>query len=319
MKSLDYLYTAFVVILAVTLMSGCAAPIQMLATQPSDPTATPFQPIPHTATPTLQPTETPSPATSTFTNTPAPTKTSEAESQTDEPVEPQPTAFPTTVSGVGMITVPILLYHHISETIDTQYNVHPEHFAEQMKWLHDRGYMTITIADVARVIRDGGDLPTRPVILTFDDGYLDVYLNAYPILQQYGYVATFYIIGETVETTGNLNTKKLLKLLASGWEIGSHSMTHADLTKDSDWEYEIYYSKIMLEDKLGTEIRTFAFPYGRANDDIRKFTIDAGYSAAVGLGSIMDHDTNNLYFLHRKEIKSWYGLDFFEEFMPWTD
>jgi peptidoglycan/xylan/chitin deacetylase (PgdA/CDA1 family) len=141
-----------------------------------------------------------------------------------------------------------------------------------------------------------------------------VYQNAYPILQQYGFVATFYIIANTVDAAGSLNTRKLQKLLASGWEIGSHSMTHADLTTDSDWENEIINARLVLEEKLDTEIRTFAYPYGKANDALKTYTLNAGYSAAVGLGSIMEHNHNTLFFLHRKEIKSWYELDFFEEF-----
>lgn len=239
---------------------------------------------------------------------------------TNEPVDPGPAIDPTeTFDEAESITVPILLYHHVSDTIDSQYNVRPARFAEQMKWLYDRGYTTVTIADVASAISYGTELPARPVVLTFDDGYLDVYQNAYPILQQYGFVATFYIIANTVDAAGSLNTRKLQKLLASGWEIGSHSMTHADLTTDSDWENEIINARLVLEEKLDTEIRTFAYPYGKANDALKTYTLNAGYSAAVGLGSIMEHNHNTLFFLHRKEIKSWYELDFFEEFMPWTD
>jgi len=238
----------------------------------------------------------------------------------EEPTIDSPPTDPTsTTPSVITVTVPILLYHHISDTLDSQYNVRPERFAEQMKWLYDRGYSTVTIADVARAVNEGFELPPRPVVLTFDDGYLDVYQNAYPILQQYGYVATFYIIANTVDTAGNLNTKKLQKLLASGWEIGSHSMTHADLTGESNWEYEIIGAKSYLEDKLDTDIFTFAYPFGKANLELRAYTLNAGYSAAVGLGSIMEHNTRTLFFLHRKEIKSWYGLDFFDEFMPWKE
>ena len=71
--------------------------------------------------------------------------------------------------------------------------------------------------------------------------------------------------------------------------------------------------------KLGVTIQTFAYPYGLADAAVIRYTIDAGYTSAVGLGSNVTHDQNTLYFLDRKEVKSWYGLDFFEDFMPWTD
>jgi peptidoglycan/xylan/chitin deacetylase (PgdA/CDA1 family) len=301
-------------------LSGCLAQPRVISQSPVAVTITPFQPAMNTAAPTtflattattfLIPANTPPP--------PALTPTTELTVQ--EPTNDSPSRDPTPAPPSNTtITVPILLYHHISDTLDSQYNVHPDRFAEQMKWLYDRGYSTVTVADVARAINEGAELPPRPVVLTFDDGYLDVYKNAYPILQQYGFVATFYIIAETVDTAGNLNTKKLQKLLAGGWEIGSHSMTHADLTAESDWENEILNAKMVLEDKLATNIFTFAYPFGKANLELRAYTLNAGYTAAVGLGSIMEHNAGTLFFLHRKEIKSWYGLDFFDEFMPWKD
>lgn len=308
-------------LLAVIILSGCGGPTRAIPPAPLVATSTPFQPVPSIVTPTPDPAAIPFPATSTPagpTDPAIPTNT--VEIITEEPPKDSPTAKPTPSTQESItVTVPILLYHHVSETIDTQYNVHPDRFAEQMKWLYDHGYSTVTIADVASAIREGTELPARPVVLTFDDGYLDVYQNAFPILQQYGYVATFYIIANTVDTAGNLNTKKLQKLLASGWEIGCHSMTHANLTEESDWNNEVINSRAVLEEKLGTEIFTFAYPYGRVNMELKTYTLNAGYTAAVGLGSIMEHNSDTLSFLHRKEIKSWYKLDFFEEFMPWTD
>lgn len=323
MKTQKSIFAAFIALLVILITGGCATNIHMVTQLPGN-TSTPFQPVTATltatATSTISPTATPIPPTSTATSTPVPdTPTPSAEPQTDEPINVDPTSISTQSIKTGMITVPILLYHHISETVDTQYNVRPDRFAEQVRWLYDHGYSTVTIADVVRAIREGGELPPRPVVLTFDDGYLDVFQNAFPILSEYGYVASFYIIANTVDAPGSLSTKKLKKLLANGWEIGSHSMTHADLTYSSDWENEIDNSKLVLEEKLGTEIVTFCYPYGKANDAIRLYTSDSGYLAAVGLGSIMDHDANDLFFLHRKEIKSWYGLDFFEGFMPWVD
>jgi peptidoglycan/xylan/chitin deacetylase (PgdA/CDA1 family) len=318
MKKGNVISILCVILFVCMIASACVVKPQASVMLPLSATATPFQPVMPTATNTPQTT-----ATATLTPLPMASPTNTLAKTTDsgpaEAATTKPSFYPTQRWEPGMVTVPILLYHHISDTVDTQYNVKPENFAEQMKWLHDRGYSTITIADVARTILNGGDLPARPVVITFDDGYPDVYENAYPILEQYGYVATFYIISNTVDAAESLTTKKLMKLINSGWEIGCHSMTHADLTGDVNLDYEIRQSKALLEEKLGIEIITFAYPYGKTNNAVTSYTIDSGYIAAVGLGSIMDHATANLFFLHRKEIKSWYGLDFFEEFMPWTN
>lgn len=318
MKAILKSSSVVIIVLLSLVISGCSMRPQELIFPPPVTTTTPVQPVSNTATSLPAPTATTLPPIEVPTNPAIPTIT--AEFPTEEPGETAPATETITATQASVkVTVPILLYHHVSESIDTQYNVHPDQFAAQMQWLYDHGYTTVTIADVANAIKKGGELPARPVVLTFDDGYLDVYQNAYPILEQYDFIATFYIIANTVDTTGNLNTRKLQKLIASGWEIGSHSMTHANLTADSDWNYEIIDSRALLEDKLDTEIFTFAYPYGRVNDELKAYTRNAGYSAAVGLGSIMEHSDNTLYFLHRKEIKSWYDLDFFDEFMLWID
>lgn len=212
MRSQSLKIIASIILLPIVFASGCTAQPYPYATQSFEPTLTPFQPAPTTAPTAKLPTSTPTlvPITPTVETAMRITPTQSPEVKTDEPAAPTQIKQSTVVHEPGIITVPILLYHHISETIDTQYNVHPDRFAEQMKWLYDRGYSTISVGDLAHVIRDGGTLHARPVILTFDDGYRDVYENAYPILQQYGFFATFYIIGETVNKKGTLSTDELL-------------------------------------------------------------------------------------------------------------
>lgn len=307
------------VLMGFVALTGCA---QQAVTPASamQATMTPFQPQPPTATRTATPTSTPT-LTPTHTPSPVPTKTATATDpppDTPEPVVVEPIQVDPEEVASGSVTVPILLYHHVSDTIQSQYSVTTAALEEQMKWLHDNGYETITISDLARLIRDGGSVPGRPVVITFDDGYLDLYQNAYPILQEYGFAGTAFIIGETVDTRGNLSSDQLRELISQGWEIGSHSMHHTDLTLGIGWHEEITASKSYFEDKLGVEIRTFAYPYGLADSAVMDYTYSAGYTSAVGLGSMVTHDSSTLYFLSRKEVKSWYSLDFFEDFLPWS-
>ena len=294
-------------------ITGCARPAESFAT-PLPATRTPFQPLPPTAT--SSPT-----ATITPTSTATPTETATATSlptDTPAPVEVEPIQVDPEVVDSGSITVPILLYHHVSDTLQSQYSVTTDALAEQMEWLHNNGYTTINISDLAGLIREGGSIPGRPVVITFDDGYLDVYQNAFPILNQYGFVATFFIIGETVDTRSNISADQLSELIDNGWEIGSHSMHHTDLTQGIGWEEEIVSSKYYLENKLGVEIQTFAYPYGETDSSVINYTYNAGYTSAVGLGSSVTHNRSTLYYLSRKEVKSWYTLDFFEDFLPWS-
>ena len=266
-------------------------------------TMTPFQPqVPASATPTTTPPPTP---------TPLPTE------ETETPEEhPQ---FAPQELGPGEVTVPILLYHHVSDTLQTQYSVTTSALDEQMNWLYQNGYQTITVTELAHLIREGGTAPGRPVIITFDDGWLDLYENAYPILRKYGFQGTAYIVANAVNAQGNLSAEQLKELIDQGWEIGSHGLNHIDLTKSDGWQEEITASKAYLEKVLGIEILTFAYPYGVADIGVMNYTFSAGYTSAVGLGSTATHSRSTLYYLSRMEVKSWHGLVFLEEIMPWSE
>ena len=89
------------------------------------------------------------------------------------------------------------------------------------------------------------------------------------------------------------------ELVAAGWEIGSHSMTHQDLTKGADINYEIYQSRVHLESLLGVVANTFAYPYGAGNEFVFGKAYQYGYDAAMGLGNGITHYTWTLYYLSR--------------------
>ena len=159
----------------------------------------------------------------------------------DTAIPPPPTAIVTWVwHDAGQATLPILLYHHIaSDGGENRYYVNPENFRQQMHALRDWGYTSITPSYLAQVLIHGGELPERPVIITFDDGNEDVYINAFPILQEFGFVGTFYIVADKIGSYNLVDAEQLRELVSAGWEIGSHSSTHLDLTSDySQMEYE---------------------------------------------------------------------------------
>src|SRR5262245_20632003 len=105
--------------------------------------------------------------------------------------------------------VPILMYHYISanprapaDPLRTRLSVPPAQFAQQLAYLHRAGYTTITLDDLVDALHLHATLPSKPVILTFDDGYQDFYTNAYPLLRRYRDKATIYIITRNVGTPG---------------------------------------------------------------------------------------------------------------------
>lgn len=260
-----------------------------------------------TPTPTLTPEYTPTP---TITPSPEPTAT--------------PTLTPTPAwefNPAGSAVVPILLYHHIAEReFPNRYYVPPQTFEEQMAWLAAHGYTTISIELLVEALTQGADLPPRPVIITFDDGDADVYQNAFPIMQQYGYTGVFYLIGNRINGQDVVTTEMVLEMIASGWEIGSHSMTHVDLAANHDvLDREITESREYLQREFQTRVLTFAYPYGAIDPEVANMTARSGYGAAVGLGTFYTHSLNTLYYLSRIEVRSDYDLDEFSALLPWKE
>jgi peptidoglycan/xylan/chitin deacetylase (PgdA/CDA1 family) len=260
---------------------------------------------------TLQPTETRTP-----TLTPQPTATL---SLTNTPA---PTASSTWAwTEAGRVVAPILLYHHIAENGEhNRYYVSPENFRLQMQALHDWGYSSITPAALVDVLMHGGILPPRPVVITFDDGNLDVYTTAFPMMQELGFVGAFYIVGNRLGADGYVNAAQLQEMIAAGWEIGSHSMTHADLTRDlSTTREEILQSRLLLERALGIPVRILAYPFGLVDEYILTKTQDYGYLAGMGLGMFNEHTISTLYYLSRREVHYEYDQAAFEALLPWSE
>ncbi len=283
-------------------LTGCApTSVQaFFATETPTPTVT-FTPSPtatFTPSPTLTPTETPTP-TATFTPTPTPT-----------PVW--------TLQGPGSITCPILLYHRIEvPSVPNTYFVAPEDFRAQMQALKDWGYTPIPISLLIKAVNFGAELPARPVVISFDDGDITVYNTAFPIMKEFGFVGINYIVGERLKSDGFMTAEQIQETIAAGWEVGSHSMTHADLTTLEDSSWEIGQSQYDLEQALGAPVDTFAYPFGKENESVMKKTREY-YKAAVGLGIWSAQTPNNLFYFWRRPVDYGWDVATFGSYLPWN-
>ncbi|NTV36973.1 MAG: polysaccharide deacetylase family protein [Anaerolineaceae bacterium] len=257
---------------------------------------------------TAQPTATATPDIPTATSTPEPTAT------------PTITPTPTMVyNPAGKVIVPILLYHHIADTDNpNRYYVPPSQFEEQMAWLAENGYTSVSVTRLIDVLINGGELPARPFVITFDDGDTDVYTQAFPIMKKYGFTGTFYIIAGWRNTKTVVTDDMLNEMIAAGWEIGSHSMSHIDLTKNHDsLDYQVVNSKAVLEDVYQTSVKSFAYPFGLIDRESANKVVQAGYIAGMGLGVSTTHTMYDIYYLNRREIQSDYDLNKFKSLLPW--
>ena len=213
--------------------------------------------------------------------------------------------------------VPVVMYHYV-RTVDAGvdplgYNlsVTPEQFSTQLNWLHSAGYETVRMTTLAACLRGEGACPARAVALTFDDGYLDAYTTVMPILQQYGFTATFYIVNSFVGQPEYMNWDEIRALQRAGMEIGAHSLTHLDLTTlDLDMlRTEVAQSRVLIAAELGVPVVSFCYPAGRFNDTVVAVTGEAGYTSATT--TIPDGPQDNPLTLPRLRISGSVDLEGF--------
>lgn len=252
----------------------------------------------------------------TLTSSPVPSPSLEPSSS----FTPSPTLTPTWIfNEPGKVIVPILLYHHIEEKNGNRYYVSPENFRAQMEVLQEWGYATIPISLLLDALVNGAELPQRPVVISFDDGNTSIYENAYPIMQNIGFVGVFYIVSNRLNAKGFVNVDQLNEMIAAGWEVGSHSQSHLDLTTNHDAAHtQMRQSKLDLENALETDIATFSYPFGAVDEYIGRKAQNYGYKAAVGLGKSWTHTRGDIYYLERIEIYGGYSIDDLAGLMPWA-
>jgi peptidoglycan/xylan/chitin deacetylase (PgdA/CDA1 family) len=182
------------------------------------------------------------------------------------------------------IELPILIYHHIvPDHAPGVLFVTPDGFEQQLKYLQDNGYRSISFTDLADALNYGAPLPERPVILSFDDGWENQFQYGFPLLQKYGFGATFYIVSGYVDHPNFMTTDQLRTMVAAGMVIGCHSHTHPSLPSlgaAARLENEVAGSKAWLEDHFGIAIDTFAYPYGAYSAAVTAAVKAAGYRTA---------------------------------------
>jgi peptidoglycan/xylan/chitin deacetylase (PgdA/CDA1 family) len=221
--------------------------------------------------------------------------------------------------------VPILMYHSVSDTLE---QVHPYYrtvtapavFEEQMKFLAASGYTTVRPNEVVDHIQGERVLRCpRPIVITFDDGFLDFYVHAFPILEKYGLQATMYLPTAYIGREGKqfqhvecMTWSQVRELHKAGVEFGSHTVNHPQLrTLPADRvREELVCSKAEIEDELGGPIGSFAYPYAFPEADgafckmFRDTLEAAGYQNGVSTIIGTANTAANPFFMPRLPVNS---------------
>ena len=238
---------------------------------------------------------------------------------TDVPVIATPMIDPTPDGVLRTARVPILMYHYISEPppdadkYRVDLSVSPAQFEAHLQMLQEQGYTTISSQDLVYYLTRGVPLPPRPVWLTFDDGYLDNYTEAFPLLQKYGMRGTFFIITDfvTAERPGYMTWPQLQEMVAAGMEIGSHSRDHPDL-RGRSVDYLVWQalgSQEAIIAHLGVTPRAVAYPAGRYDEQTIAVFRSAHFWAGLTIHQGDEHTTDGLFELKRIRVRGSYTAD----------
>lgn len=206
------------------------------------------------------------------------------------------------------IHIPILVYHYVEFVKDPKDSTRrsldtiPPVFEMQLKTLRDAGYNFITAAELGQYLDGKKQLPQRPVILTFDDGYGDFYTDVFPLLKKYNVVATEYVISGGLDKPNYMTTEQVREVAQSGLvEIGAHTVHHRNLTSITPEEakFEIEKSREDLERIFEMNVVSFAYPYGGFNDELATVVKKAGFTSAVTTKGGVIANQENRYTLFR--------------------
>lgn len=220
----------------------------------------------------------------------------------------------------------ILLYHHVAparavpaaweRSEGWNWRHSPEGFEGQLAELKRRDYDFVSLAELVDEIQRRGTEPPMSAVVTFDDGWLDNFEFALPVLKRLSIPATFFVTTaqrrDGVQDSKRMGLTQLRELVHSGMSVGGHSRSHPDLRKlpAEEASEEIRGCREDLEQALGTSVRLFAYPGGAFNRRVARLTEEAGYSAACSVLGPHRNDSSSLFWLYRdvfsESLDSWH-------------
>jgi peptidoglycan/xylan/chitin deacetylase (PgdA/CDA1 family) len=237
-------------------------------------------------------------------------------------------SFNSTPEPIFTSKLPILMYHRVAPTglaAMTRYRVTPEQFEEQLRYLRDAGFSSVEWEEWQTAILTKQPVPGQKIAITFDDGYLDLFHYAGPLLKQYGFTATVFLVSDRIGCSNSwdkaygeevplMGWQEIRQLRDEGIEFGSHCATHQPLTALSVAEVvkEGARSRSILERQLGVPIQTIAYPYGDVNPVVQHLMGACGYTFGFSCRSGWSSFQDQLLDLPRIEVM---GSDTLQDFV----
>lgn len=219
------------------------------------------------------------------------------------------------------IGVPVLYYHSVNENADNEVTITPEMLKEQLNYINDNDYVTITIKELYDYLKNNQPIPEKSIVITFDDGYMNNYTEAFPILKEMNMKATIFCVGNSLDGSYYLSKDAIKEMSDYGIDIESHTVNHLhlDTLSYNDQVSELKRAKEILENITGKEVLSIAYPFGDYNDDTLRAVKDAGYKLAFTTNLGLSDRNDNIFELDRIYISSYYDMNTFKNLLENTN
>lgn len=222
----------------------------------------------------------------------------------------------TAADGSRSVRVNVLMYHYVSwlppdaGVLRRDLTVSPADFEAHLRYLKENGYNTITAVDLWWSLDTGRPLPPKPVMLSFDDGYVDDHDVVLPLLRQYGMVGTFAVTANLVGRPGYMTRAMVRDLADNGMDVESHAVDHVSVSKLSYPEqvYQLCTSRRILMDWTGKDVRHFIYPSGDWTPLPSGPLISCGYLSAYRKDGGSVQSSNEMLALRRVRVRGQRGL-----------
>jgi peptidoglycan/xylan/chitin deacetylase (PgdA/CDA1 family) len=207
------------------------------------------------------------------------------------------------------IRVPVLMYHSINTNSSNNLIITLREFEKQVKWLKENQFTSLSLPELFSILTTGKNVPLKPIVLTFDDGYEDNYTKAYPILKKYNFKATIFLITNTIGQPSRLKENQIREMYANNIDFQSHTVSHNELNRLSYKKQleELICSKETISKLLNKKTDYLCYPVGKYNEDTIKALKEAGYKMAFTTKHGYAKLSDGLYTI--KRVRMWPGIN----------
>jgi len=205
--------------------------------------------------------------------------------------------------------IPILMYHEVNDLLSNNLYISVADFISHLDYLEEAGITPISMQQLYDHWVNGVPIPEKPIVLTFDDGYLSMYTTVYPLLKERGWSGTFYCITSARWSENFLSAEMMAEMAVNGMEIGSHTTSHSELSTltGDTLLHELLDSRETLSSITGQDVTALCYPAGKNNSETRSSAEEAGYVCAVTTNYGFASQSQGLFSLKRIRVNTGCG------------